>query len=55
MYKFIIVFNKDDKEKLIKKGFSYIKKQGKTYVFKNNSNIHLSDDIITMPTNNVYL
>lgn len=55
MNKYILVFNKEDKEKLIKKGFSYIGIQGNSFLFKNNTDIRLEGDILIVTTNKICL
>ena len=55
MNRFLIVFSEIDKEKLIKKGFKYISKNGSSFIFENNGRIQLESDIVSLSTNKVFL
>ena len=41
MNKFIYVFTEEDKEKLLKQGFSILKNDAKPYVFANNEKVKI--------------
>lgn len=55
MGNFILVFTKEDKDKLERQGLKYMGMQGDNYLLRNDGNIAFSNDIVSIKANNITL